>query len=100
MAYSVLSADRFHNEEAAFAVRMGTIFESSYLPLRLWLRAIHLLCTSKIGVSTRQLSRSGWKASYASNNASDKIRLGRHSLRVSHEVEKRSNAVPVRERMA
>lgn len=104
MAKSVLSADRFHCEEAAFAyveaelwpngpvcphcgnadgtkigrlagkttraglrkcyacrkpftVRMGTIFEDSHLPLRLWLQAIHLLCSSKKGISTRQLQR-------------------------------------------
>ncbi|WP_316190431.1 IS1595 family transposase [Bradyrhizobium sp. SZCCHNS2096] len=104
MAKSVLSADRFHNEEAAFeyveaqlwpngpvcphcqntdqtkigrlqgkttrvglrkcyacrkpfTVRIGTIFEDSHLPLRLWLQAIHLLCASKKGISTRQLQR-------------------------------------------
>jgi hypothetical protein len=114
MAKSVLSDDRFHNEEAAFAyvedqlwpngpvcphcgatgdkigrltgvrskpskkhpegvvqiglrkcygcrkpftVRMGSIFEDSHLPLRMWLQAIHLLCASKKGISTRQLQR-------------------------------------------
>jgi transposase-like protein len=115
MAKSVLSDDRFHNEEAAFAyveaelwpngpvcphcenadsakigrlegvrskpskrnpegvirvglrkcyacreqftVRIGTVFEDSALPLRLWLQAIHLLCSSKKGISTRQLQR-------------------------------------------
>jgi transposase-like protein len=103
MARSVLSDDRFHSEDAAFAfveghlwpngpvcphceatgdkigrlngkttrpglrkcygcrkpftVRMGTIFEDSKLPLRLWLQAIHLLCASKKGISTRQLQR-------------------------------------------
>ena len=104
MANSVLSADRFHNEEAAFeyveahlwpsgptcphcgnadatkigrlqgkttrtglrkcyacrkpfTVRMGSIFEDSHLPLRLWLQAIHLMCASKKGISTRQLQR-------------------------------------------
>jgi transposase-like protein len=104
MAKSVLSADRFHNEQAAFdyveaqlwpsgpvcphcenadaskigrltgkttraglrkcyacrkpfTVRIGTIFEDSHLPLRLWLQAIHLLCSSKKGISTRQLQR-------------------------------------------
>lgn len=40
-----------------FTVRMGTIFEDSKLPLRLWLQAIHLLCASKKGHSTRQLQR-------------------------------------------
>jgi len=40
-----------------FTVRIGTIFEDSPLPLRLWLQAIHLLCSSKKGFSTRQLQR-------------------------------------------
>lgn len=104
MANSVLSAARFHNEEAAFeyveaqlwpngpvcphcgnsdstkigrlqgkttrpglrkcyecrkpfTVRMGSIFEDSKLALHLWLQAIHLLCSSKKGISTRQLQR-------------------------------------------
>jgi transposase-like protein len=102
MDESVLFADRFHNEEAAFeyveamlwpegpvcprcqnddqnkigrlqgkttrrglrncyvcrkpfTVRMGTILEDSKFPLRLWLQAVHLLCTSKKGISGRQL---------------------------------------------
>jgi hypothetical protein len=42
---------------AAFTVRKGTIFEDSHLPLRIWLQAIHLLCASKKGISTRQLQR-------------------------------------------
>src|SRR6202051_3174872 len=41
----------------AFTVRMGSIFEDSHLPLRMWLQAIHLLCASKKGISTRQLQR-------------------------------------------
>jgi transposase-like protein len=104
MAKSVRSADRFHNEQAAFdyveaqlwpngpvcphcsnadatkigrlqgkttrpglrkcyvcrkpfTVRIGSIFEDSHLPLRLWLQAIHMLCSSKKGISTRQLQR-------------------------------------------
>jgi transposase-like protein len=40
-----------------FTVRIGTIFEDSHLPLHLWLQAIHLLCASKKGHSTRQLQR-------------------------------------------
>jgi transposase-like protein len=40
-----------------FTVRMGTIFESSHLPLHLWLQAMHLMCASKKGVSTNQLQR-------------------------------------------
>ena len=40
-----------------FTVRMGTIFESSHLPLHLWLQVIHLMCASKKGISTRQVQR-------------------------------------------
>ena len=40
-----------------FTVRQGTIFESSHLPLNLWLQVIHLMCASKKGVSTRQIQR-------------------------------------------
>lgn len=40
-----------------FTVRIGTIFESSHLPLHLWLQVIHLMCASKKGVSTRQVQR-------------------------------------------
>jgi|SRR5579871_315319 len=38
-----------------FTVRMGTIFEDSHLPLRLWLQVTHLMCASKKGISTRQV---------------------------------------------
>ena len=40
-----------------FTVRMGTIFESSHLPLHLWLQVIHLMVASKKGISTRQIQR-------------------------------------------
>lgn len=40
-----------------FTVRMGTIFESSHLPLHLWLQVIHLMCASKKGISIRQIQR-------------------------------------------
>jgi transposase-like protein len=40
-----------------FTVRIGTIFESSHCPLRIWLQAMHLMCSSKKGISTRQLQR-------------------------------------------
>ena len=40
-----------------FTVRMGTIFESSHLPLHLWLQVIHLMCASKKGISSRQVQR-------------------------------------------
>jgi transposase-like protein len=40
-----------------FTVRMGTIFEESHIPLHKWLQAIHLLCSSKKGISSNQLHR-------------------------------------------
>ncbi|MGO9530765.1 MAG: IS1595 family transposase [Syntrophobacteraceae bacterium] len=40
-----------------FTVKIGTIFEDSHIPLRLWLQAIYLLCSSKKGISSNQLSR-------------------------------------------
>lgn len=40
-----------------FTVRVRTVFESSHLPLHLWLQAMHLLCSSKKGISSNQLHR-------------------------------------------
>ena len=40
-----------------FTVKVGTIFEDSHAPLRYWLQAIFLMCSSKKGISTRQLQR-------------------------------------------
>jgi transposase-like protein len=40
-----------------FTVRIGTIFEDSHLPLHLWLQVIHLMCSSKKGIATRQIQR-------------------------------------------
>src|SRR5919205_2703731 len=40
-----------------FNVKVGTIFEGSHIPLRKWLQAIHLLCSSKKGISSHQLYR-------------------------------------------
>ena len=40
-----------------FTVKVGTIFESSHIPLHKWLQAIFLLCSSKKGISSNQLAR-------------------------------------------
>lgn len=40
-----------------FTVKIGTIFESSHIPLRLWLQAIYLIASSKKGISSNQLHR-------------------------------------------
>ncbi len=102
MTNSVLDAEHFHDEEAAYAyveariwpngpvcphcggvervgklkgkstrigvykcyqcrkpfrATVGTVFESSHIPLRLWLQAIHLMASSKKGISSNQLHR-------------------------------------------
>jgi transposase-like protein len=40
-----------------FTVTVGTIFEDSKIPLHKWLLAIHLMCSSKKGISAHQLMR-------------------------------------------
>ena len=40
-----------------FTVRKGTVFEDSPVPLHVWFQAAYLLCSSKKGVSSNQLSR-------------------------------------------
>lgn len=40
-----------------FTVKIGTIFEASHIPMRLWLQAIFLIAASKKGISSNQLHR-------------------------------------------
>ena len=40
-----------------FTVRVGTVFEDSHIPLHKWMQAVHLLCSSKKGISSHQLHR-------------------------------------------
>lgn len=40
-----------------FTVTVGTVFESSHVPLSKWLMAIHLMAASKKGMSAHQLHR-------------------------------------------
>ncbi len=40
-----------------FTVKIGTIFESSHIPLHLWLQAMFLMASSKKGISSLQLER-------------------------------------------
>lgn len=41
-----------------FTVKVGTVFEDSHVPMRIWLQAMVLMCSSKKGVSSNQLHRS------------------------------------------
>lgn len=43
-----------------FTVTVGTIFEDSHIPLHKWLLAVHLMCSSKKGMSAHQLWRNLW----------------------------------------
>ena len=40
-----------------FRVTVGTVFASSHVPLRIWLQCVHLMASSKKGISSNQLSR-------------------------------------------
>lgn len=40
-----------------FTVKVGTIFEASHVPMRLWLQAMFLIASSKKGFSSNQLHR-------------------------------------------
>src|SRR6476620_12765338 len=40
-----------------FTVKIGTIFEDSKVPMRLWLQAMYLIAGSKKGISSNQLHR-------------------------------------------
>ena len=43
--------------KAKFTVTIGTIFEDQHIPLRKWLIAWYLICSSKKGISSLQLQR-------------------------------------------
>ncbi len=40
-----------------FSVTVGTVFERSRVPLQKWLAAVHLICSSKKGMSAHQIHR-------------------------------------------
>lgn len=40
-----------------FRVTVGTVFERSHIPLNVWLQGVYLICSSKKGISSHQLSR-------------------------------------------
>src|SRR6202453_1553373 len=43
--------------KSQFTVTIGTIFEDSHIPLRKWLIAFYMICSSKKGISSLQLQR-------------------------------------------
>src|SRR5207247_1187519 len=47
-----------------FTVTVGTIFEDSHLPLTIWVKAFHMMTSSKKGISALQLQRNLGLGSY------------------------------------
>jgi transposase-like protein len=43
--------------EKQFTVTVGTVFERSHIPLNKWLLAVHLMASSKKGISAHQMHR-------------------------------------------
>lgn len=52
-----IGAYKCYNCRKPFTVKIGTIFESSHIAMRLWLQAIFLIASSKKGISSNQLHR-------------------------------------------
>ena len=40
-----------------FTVKVGTVFEASHVPLHIWLQTVHLMVSSKKGISSNQIHR-------------------------------------------
>jgi len=74
-----------------FTVTIGTIFEDSHIPLRKWLIAWYLLCSSKKGISSLQLQRLLELGSYRS--ALFMAHRIRHALKESGYAEKMDGIV-------
>ena len=52
-----LGLKKCYHCRSQFTVRVGTVFESSHVPLHLWMQAVYLMCSSKKGISSHQLHR-------------------------------------------
>jgi hypothetical protein len=63
-----------------FAVTVGTVMESSHIPLHVWLQAMHLMCGSKEGISNNQLHRTLGVALKSAWSLSHRIREMKKTL--------------------
>ncbi len=66
-----------------FTVKVGTVFEASHIPMRIWLQAMVLMTSSKKGISSNQLHRvlgvslkSAWFMSHRIREAMRVVGLG------------------------
>lgn len=83
------------NCKSQFTVTIGTIFEDSHIPLRKWLIAWYLLCSSKKGISSLQLKRILEIGSY--QTALFMSHRIRHALQETGYAEKMTGTVEVDE---
>src|SRR5579883_1951649 len=80
-----------------FTVTVGTIFEDSHIPLNKWLMAIHLLCSSKKGMSAHQLHRMLGVTYRSAWFMAHRIRFGMSQEPLSSKLEKLQGTVEVDE---
>ena len=81
--------------KSQFTVTIGTIFEDSKIPLRKWLIAWYLLCSSKKGISSLQLKRILEIGSYGT--ALFMAHRIRHALKETGYAEKLTGTIEVDE---
>ena len=81
--------------KSQFTVTVGTVFEDSKIPLRKWLIAWYMLCSSKKGISSLQLQRNLELGSY--RTALFMAHRIRHALKENGYAEKLSGIIEVDE---
>ena len=79
------------NCQKQFTVTVGTVFEDSKIPLRKWLTAWYLICSSKKGISSLQIQRTLELGSY--RTALFMMHRIRHALKDDFYPEKLSGIV-------
>ena len=80
-----------------YTVTVGTIFADSHIPLNIWLAAIHLLCSSKKGMSAHQLHRMLGVTYRSAWFMAHRIRFGMKQEPLSSKLEKLQGTVEVDE---
>ena len=83
-----IGADKCYQCREPFTVKVGTIFESSHVPMRYWLQAIFLLSSSEKEISSNQLHRTlgctlktAWFISHRIREAMRMSGVGAHGRR-------------------
>ena len=79
------------NCKSQFTITVGTVFEDSKIPLRKWLIAWYMICSSKKGISSLQLQRNLELGSY--RTALFMAHRVRHALKENGYAEKMSGTI-------